>query len=41
MWVRFDVLVILRQDRKEEFGFGMSDRFNDEPVVSRKVEKRP
>jgi len=41
MWVTLDVGVIFLEDRKEEFGFGVTDSFDDESVVARKVEERP
>ena len=39
MGISLDVFMVIFQDRSEEFVFGMSDGFDDEPIVSREVEE--
>jgi len=39
MRVLHDVFVVLLQDLPQEFVFGMSNRFDDEPIISREVEE--
>ena len=41
MRVTFDMGMIFLEDRQQELGFGVTDSFDDESVVARKVEERP
>lgn len=40
MWVRQNVLVVMFQDRPQEFVFGVSDGLDDEFIISTEVEER-
>jgi len=39
VWVALDVLVVILEYRTEELVLGVTDRFDDETVVAREVEK--
>ena len=40
MWILLNILVIFLQYTPQELMFGMSDRLDDEAIISRKVEER-